>query len=68
LRSHDDRAHGHDRFDGGSAGGGHRAVLRHHVHPLQREGVGALKKGEKPADGDVFFEVNPLFREVAQAE
>ncbi len=26
----------------------------------------ALKKGEKPADGDVFFEVNPLFREVAR--
>jgi ribonucleoside-diphosphate reductase alpha chain len=26
----------------------------------------ALKKGEKPADSDVFFEVNPLFREVAR--
>ncbi len=27
----------------------------------------ALKKGHKPDDKDVFFEVNPLFREVAQA-
>jgi len=27
----------------------------------------ALKKGESPADKDVFFEVNPLFKEVAQA-
>jgi ribonucleoside-diphosphate reductase alpha chain len=26
----------------------------------------ALKKGAKPADRDVFFEVNPLFRAVAQ--
>ncbi|MBP9698638.1 MAG: adenosylcobalamin-dependent ribonucleoside-diphosphate reductase [Elusimicrobia bacterium] len=28
--------------------------------------LAALKKGEKPADGDVFYEVNPLFREVAR--
>ncbi|MBL8022668.1 MAG: adenosylcobalamin-dependent ribonucleoside-diphosphate reductase [Elusimicrobia bacterium] len=26
----------------------------------------ALKKGQKPEEGDVFFEVNPLFREVAK--
>ncbi|HVA65467.1 MAG TPA: adenosylcobalamin-dependent ribonucleoside-diphosphate reductase [Elusimicrobiota bacterium] len=26
----------------------------------------AIKKGETPADKDVFFEVNPLFKEVAQ--
>jgi len=26
----------------------------------------ALKKGEKPSPGDVFFEVNPLFREIAR--
>ncbi len=26
----------------------------------------AMKNGEKPADGDVFYEVNPLFREVAR--
>jgi ribonucleoside-diphosphate reductase alpha chain len=30
------------------------------------QALGALKKGEKPEDGDVFFEVNPLFREVAK--
>jgi ribonucleoside-diphosphate reductase alpha chain len=28
--------------------------------------LAALKKGEKPAEGDVFYEVNPLFREVAR--
>lgn len=28
--------------------------------------LAALKNGEKPADSDVFFEVNPLFREVAK--
>lgn len=27
----------------------------------------AMKKGHKPDDKDVFFEVNPLFREVAEA-
>ena len=27
--------------------------------------IDALKKGEKPDDKDVFFEVNPLFRRVA---
>ncbi|MBI3564464.1 MAG: hypothetical protein HY079_04630, partial [Elusimicrobia bacterium] len=27
----------------------------------------AMKKGHKPEDKDVFFEVNPLFREVAEA-
>ena len=26
----------------------------------------AIKKGEKPNDGDVFYEVNPFFEEVAQ--
>jgi ribonucleoside-diphosphate reductase alpha chain len=28
--------------------------------------LAAMKNGEKPADSDVFFEVNPLFREVAK--
>ena len=29
-------------------------------------GIDALKKGEKPAEKDTFFEVNPLFEEIAR--
>ncbi|MBI5391655.1 adenosylcobalamin-dependent ribonucleoside-diphosphate reductase [Candidatus Woesearchaeota archaeon] len=30
------------------------------------QGIDALKKGEKPAERDTFFEVNPIFKEVAE--
>jgi len=30
------------------------------------QGIDALKKGEKPAEMDTFFEVNPLFDEIAR--
>jgi ribonucleoside-diphosphate reductase alpha chain len=30
------------------------------------QALAAMKEGKKPEDGDVFFEVNPLFREVAK--